>query len=115
MNNLNPNDVPKDIAIKILNFLNSAKSAKEIADRIKIPGIHDIGLKVAQNILDTRKKNGKFINLDQLNEVDHIGPTRFNHIMNSFKNFENNPTSKKTKKKRSKLKKPSSIVSDTSC
>lgn len=36
MKNLTPDDVPKEISKLILDFLNSAKSAKEIADRTEL-------------------------------------------------------------------------------
>lgn len=69
----------------ILDFLNSAKTAGEIADAIEIPGERDVGVRVARNILVEREKIRKFTKLDQILAVPQVGPERFEEIIHSLR------------------------------
>lgn len=82
-----PKDVPEDQARRVLSFLNKVKTAQEIADAVEFSGERDIGTKVAQRILDERKKLGLFANLGQLDAVDQVGPERFTEIVRALSNW----------------------------
>ena len=70
----------------VINFLNSATSAEEIAARIEIPAERDVGLNVARNLLEERAKLGnKFTNIEQVIRVQSIGPERLAEIIASLK------------------------------
>ena len=84
---ISPKDVPEEEAKRILGFLNSAKTAEEIAEAIEIPGERDVGLKTAQNILTAREKLGKFTELQQLADVQQVGPERFTEIVTTIKKW----------------------------
>jgi len=81
---LKPETVPAEDAKKILNFLNTARTAEEIASKIEFPGKRDVGINVANNILDAREKIGKFKNLNQVDEIRQVGPERFSQIVRAL-------------------------------
>jgi archaellum component FlaC len=79
---LTPEDLSPAQTSEVLAFLNSAKSAQEIADRVEIPGELDVGLRVGQRILDHRAQlPDGFANLTQLMDVNQVGPERFTEIL----------------------------------
>lgn len=79
---LTPEDVSEAQTAMVLEFLNSATSAEEIATRIEIPDELDVGVGVGQNILEAREKlGGEFTDLNQLMDVYHVGPERFTEIV----------------------------------
>ena len=81
-NFIKPEDVrPKD-AEKVFEFLNSALTAGEIAQRIEFPDERDIGEKLAARILTGRDAaGGKFTHLQQIADIPYIGPERFTEII----------------------------------
>lgn len=83
-NYIKPEDVSPQVAQKVLDFLNSAQSAEEIASVVEIPHERDVGIIVAQHILDRRKELGKFANLEQVADVQQVGPERFTEIVNTL-------------------------------
>jgi len=80
-NYIRPEDVSPQDAKKVLYFLNAAQTAEEIAETIEIPGERDVGIRVAQNILDRRQELGGFKNLAEVADVPHVGPERFTEII----------------------------------
>jgi hypothetical protein len=76
-----PEDVQPSKAREILVFLNAAKTAKEIADAVELPGEKDVGIEVAQNILNRRAELGRFKDLKQVDSVPQVGPDRFTKIV----------------------------------
>jgi hypothetical protein len=78
---LEPGDVLPEHAQAVLDFLNAAGSAREIADAVEIPGEPDIGVRLAQRILDARARLGRFTNLAQVRAIPLIGPERFTEIV----------------------------------
>ncbi len=82
---IRPKDVPEEEAKRILDFLNGAKTAEEIAEAVEFPGERDIGVKTAQNILTAREKLGKFTELQQVAEVQQVGPERFTELVTTLK------------------------------
>ena len=81
---ITPQQVPENDAKRILKFLNTVKSASEIASAIEIPGERDVGLRVARNILKERTKLGEFTSLKQLADTPQVGPERFSEIVLSL-------------------------------
>ncbi len=82
---IRPEDVPDLDAAKILEFLNAAETAEEIAEAVEIPDERDVGIGVAQNILDRRQKLGNFDDLAQVADVPQVGPERFTEIVTSLR------------------------------
>ncbi len=83
----------------LLEFLNTAQSAAAIAGTEPIEGPvfddpaegygdqyrdYDIGLTVAQRIIDKRNGLGGFSTLDQLAGISHFGRDKFNDLLHSF-------------------------------
>lgn len=67
---------------QVLEFLNDAQTAEEIADTIEIPGELDVGLGVAQRLLNKRATlGGKFSNIQQVANTPYVGPERFTEIV----------------------------------
>ena len=66
---LRPEDVPAEKAQKVLAFLNAVKTAEELADAIEVPGERDVGIRVAKNVLATRKELGRFRDIRQVTDV----------------------------------------------
>lgn len=66
----------------VLEFLNGARSAEEIADTIEIPGELDVGVRVAQRLLDRRATlGGAFSKIQQVADTPYVGPERFTEIV----------------------------------
>lgn len=72
---------------RILNFLNEATTAADIAGTEPQEGpVHDVGLKVAQRILDKRATLGTsgFTDLSQLSDIEGFGQDKFDDLVHSF-------------------------------
>jgi len=82
---ITPEAVSQATAKKILSFLNTARTAEEIADAIEIKGERDVGIRVAQNIIDKRAQLGGFKDLKQVTAVSQVGPQRFTDLVNTLK------------------------------
>jgi len=80
-NYIKPEDVSPQVAQKVLDFLNSTQSAAEIAQAVEIPNERDVGIIVAQHILDRREQLGGFNNIQQIADVQQVGPERFTEIV----------------------------------
>ena len=78
---LRPEDVRPEHARQVLDFLNSAETAAEIAAAVEIPGELDVGVRLGQRILDRRGQLGSFTDLRQVADVPLIGPERFTEIV----------------------------------
>ena len=78
---IRPEDVSPHDAEKILDFLNAAQSAQEIADAVEIAHERDVGVKVGQRILDRREELGGFTSLRQVADVPQVGAERFTEIV----------------------------------
>jgi len=85
---IKPEDVSPREAQKVLDFLNAAKTAEEIADAVEIPGERDVGVGVGQHILDRRKDLGNFTSLQQVYDVPQVGPERFTEIVTTLRERE---------------------------
>lgn len=83
-NYIKPEDVSPQDAQKVLDFLNSAQSAAEIAEAVEIPSERDVGIRVSQHILDRREQLGGFTNLQQVADVPQVGPERFTEIVTTL-------------------------------
>ena len=81
---LRPEDVRPDHAREILDFLNSAETAEQIATAVEIPGEPDVGVRIAQRILDRRGQLGTFTDLRQVADVPLVGPERFTDIVTTL-------------------------------
>lgn len=66
---------------KVLDFLNAAQTAEEIDRAVEIPGQRDIGVRIAQRILDRRAQLGQFTSLYQVAEIRYVGPMRFARLV----------------------------------
>jgi serine/threonine-protein kinase len=82
---IKPEDVPEEEAKRVLDFLNSAKTAKEIADAVKFSEERDVGVKIAQHILNARAKLGGFTHLKQVDSIPQVGHKRFSDIVNALR------------------------------
>ena len=81
-NFIKPEDVSPTDAEKVFEFLNSAQTAGEIAQKIEFPGELDIGEKLAHRILTGRDAvGGEFTTLQQIADIPYIGPERFTEII----------------------------------
>ncbi len=80
-NYMKPEDVDPQDAQKVLDFLNAAKSSTEIADAVEILNERDVGEMVASHILRRRQELGGFTNLQQVADVQQVGPERFTEII----------------------------------
>lgn len=81
-NFIKPEDVSPIDAEKVFEFLNSAQTAGEIAQRIEFPDELDIGEKLAARILTGRDAvGGEFTYLQQIADIPYIGPERFTEII----------------------------------
>ncbi len=78
---LEPQDLTPAQAARVLTLLNAAVSAQALAAAIEIPGELDIGVRLAQRLLDARAQlGGRFTQLAQVRAVRLIGPERFTEI-----------------------------------
>lgn len=67
---------------QVLEFLNGAQTVEDIADTIEIPGELDVGLRVAQRLLNRRATlGGEFSNIQQVANTPYVGPERFTEIV----------------------------------
>jgi hypothetical protein len=78
---LEPKDVTAGDAQKVLDFLNAATTAEEIATAVEFPHELDVGLRVGIRILTRRAQLGKFTSLQQVADVPQVGPERFTEIV----------------------------------
>jgi subtilisin family serine protease len=85
---IRPGEVPPSLAEKVLAFLNTAKTAEEIAEAVEFPKERDVGIKVAQNILVRRDELDGFKNLRQVYKVPQVGPERFTEIVRALGKME---------------------------
>lgn len=76
--------VAESTSKKVLSFLNAARSAEEIASAIEIEGERDIGIKIAEVLLDRRARLGGFQNLDQVAATPLVGDVRFSQIVKAL-------------------------------
>ena len=79
-----PEDVGRERAREILDFLNAAETAEQIAEAVEIPDELDVGIRIAQRILDRREQLGGFTNLQQVADVPLVGPERFTEIFTTL-------------------------------
>jgi hypothetical protein len=78
---LEPGDLTPAQTARVLTLLNAAVSAQALAAAIEIPGELDIGVRLAQRLLDARAAlGGRFTELAQVRAVRLIGPERFTEI-----------------------------------
>ena len=65
-----------------LDLLNEVSSAEELARRIELPDRRDVGLMVAEHILQRREElGGKFSSLDEVDAIEQVGPRRLSAIL----------------------------------
>ena len=81
---VSPQEVEPTKTSRILAFLNAAQTAQEIADSVEFPGERDVGIRVAQNILDKRTQLGGFKNLSQVAAVRQVGQARFADLVTAL-------------------------------
>jgi hypothetical protein len=81
---IRPQEVDAGTARRILDFLNSAASAEEIAAGIELPDEPDIGPAVARHLLERRREIGRFTSLQQVTEVRQLGPVRFTQLVRAL-------------------------------
>jgi hypothetical protein len=81
---LRPEDVHPERARQVLDFLNAAQTAEEIAAAVEIPDERDVGVRLAQRILDRRRQLGGFTNIQQIADIPLIGPERFTEIVTTL-------------------------------
>lgn len=78
---IDPSDLSPIQAQQVLDFLNRATSAQQLAVDIEFPGEPDIGVKLGQRLLDARAALGdSFTAIAQVRAVRLIGPERFTEI-----------------------------------
>ena len=76
---------PRDLSVlqgqTVLDFLNRATSAQQLARDIEFPGEPDIGVRLGQRLLEARAAlGGTFTAIAQVRAVRLIGPDRFTEI-----------------------------------
>ena len=79
-----PDEVSAKHAREVLDFLNQAPDARTIAEAVEFPRELDVGLRVAQRILNRRAELNGFRTLDELYAVPYVGPERFTEIVVSL-------------------------------
>jgi len=79
-----PEDVSPEHAKQVLDFLNQARSARVIAAAVEFPHERDVGIRVAQRIINRRNELKGFRTLDDLYAVPYVGPERFTEIVVSL-------------------------------
>lgn len=78
---IQPTDLSAAQAQQVLDFLNRATSAEQLARDIEFPHEPDIGVKLGQRLLDARAAlGGQFTDILQVRSVRLIGPERFTEI-----------------------------------
>lgn len=79
---ISPNDVSVEDARKILEFLNTVRSPKDLAEAVEFQGERDVGIKVAERIMTKRAElGGQFKSLQDVANVDMVGSKRFTDIV----------------------------------
>ena len=81
---ITPKEVNPYDAETVLSFLNAVNTAPEIAEAIEIIGERDIGIKIAQRILARREELKTFTDLQQVADVEQIGPERFAELVTAL-------------------------------
>jgi hypothetical protein len=79
-----PENVNAEHTAQVLEFLNAATSAAEIAAAVELPDELDVGLRVAARILARREQLGGFTTLEQVYAVPYVGPERFTEIVTNL-------------------------------
>jgi hypothetical protein len=79
-----PEEISAKHAREVLDFLNQAPDAATIAEAVEFPRELDVGLRVAQRILNRRAELNGFRTLDELYAVPYVGPERFTEIVVSL-------------------------------
>jgi hypothetical protein len=79
-----PEEVSAKHAREVLDFLNQAPDAESIAEAVEFPRERDVGVRVAQRILNRRAELNGFRTLDELYAVPYVGPERFTEIVVSL-------------------------------
>lgn len=79
-----PENISAADAAMVLEFLNAAQSAEEIAAAVEILGELDVGPLVAARILARRDQLGGFSTLEQVYAVPYVGPERFTELVASL-------------------------------
>jgi hypothetical protein len=78
---IEPDDLSPAQAQQVLAVLNQASSAAQLAAQIELPGEPDIGIKLAERLLQGRAAaGGQFTQLSQVAAVPLIGPERFTDL-----------------------------------
>jgi len=78
---LEPSDLSAAQAARVLDFLNHAQSAAQLAREIEFPDERDIGVRLGKRLLDARAAlGGQFSDIAQVRAVKLIGPERFTEI-----------------------------------
>ncbi len=79
-----PEDVTPRDAQQVLAFLNAASDARLIAEAVEFSSELDVGVRVAERILERRAQLRAFTSLDQVYSVPYVGPERFTEIVVSL-------------------------------
>ena len=79
-----PEEVSAKHAREVLDFLNQVQDAKTLAEAVEFPKELDVGLRVAQRILNRRAELNSFRTLDEVYDVPYVGPERFTEIVVSL-------------------------------
>ena len=86
---LEPRDLSLLQAQQVLDFLNRARNAQQLARDIEVPDEPDIGVRLGQRLLDARAAlGGTFTAIGQVRAVRLIGPERFTEICVAALGFE---------------------------
>jgi hypothetical protein len=79
---IQPGDVGLTDAARILAFLNSVEAADEITEAVRVFDEPEVGIKIAQRILDRREElGGRFSSLSEVAAVKYVGPERFTELV----------------------------------
>jgi len=79
-----PENISPTDAASVLEFLNAAKSAEEIARAVEITDELDIGLRISARLITRRDQLGGFTSLEQVYAVPYVGPERFTELVTSL-------------------------------
>ncbi len=77
-------NVSRSAERRILDFLNTAETAGEIAGAVELPRVRDVGVRLAQRLLDAREDLGEFSSLAEVAAVPLIGPKRLAAIVETL-------------------------------
>ena len=84
MGKISDKEINQSVALKVLDFLNSVKSVKEILSLREKSDDFDIGEVVAQRILEKRESLKIFTSLSQLSDIKGFGQDKFNDLIAVF-------------------------------